>query len=58
MKLRPQDMKKKDLHELFVSTMLPRPIAFVSTVSEEGIFNLAPLQFFYSALLEATNNWV
>jgi flavin reductase (DIM6/NTAB) family NADH-FMN oxidoreductase RutF len=46
MKLRPQDMKKKDLHELFVSTMLPRPIAFVSTVSEEGIFNLAPFSFF------------
>jgi len=46
MRLRPQDMKKKDLHELFVSTMLPRPIAFVSTVSEEGIFNLAPFSFF------------
>jgi len=46
MKIKPQDLEKKDLHELFVSTMLPRPIAFVSTVSQEGIFNLAPFSFF------------
>lgn len=46
MKLNPQKLNKKDLHELFISAVLPRPIAFVSTVGRDGIFNLAPFSFF------------
>ena len=36
----------QDSHELLASAILPRPIAFVSTVGEDGIFNLAPFSFF------------
>ena len=32
-----------------VGVIVPRPIAFVSTVSPEGIYNLAPFSFFTGA---------
>lgn len=35
-----------DLHQYLVSAVAPRPIAFASTVSEEGLPNLAPYSFF------------
>jgi flavin reductase (DIM6/NTAB) family NADH-FMN oxidoreductase RutF len=34
------------LHQILVSTVAPRPIAFVSTLSEDGTSNLAPYSFF------------
>lgn len=46
MKINPADMNKKDLHELFVSAVVPRPIAFVSSIGNDGVFNLAPFSFF------------
>jgi len=46
MKFDPKSLNKRDLHELFANTILPRPIAFVSTIGEDGIFNLAPFSFF------------
>ena len=33
-------------YRLLTSTVVPRPIAFVSTVSGEGVLNLAPFSFF------------
>lgn len=42
MKIRPRDLNQDALHELFMSAVLPRPIAWVSTIGEEGINNLAP----------------
>ncbi len=33
-------------YKLLISSVVPRPIAFVSTVSPEGVFNLAPFSFF------------
>lgn len=35
-----------DLYRLLIGTVLPRPIAFVSTVGPDGVFNLAPFSFF------------
>lgn len=35
-----------DIYKLMVGAIVPRPIAFVSTVSPEGIRNLAPFSFF------------
>lgn len=35
-----------DLHQYLVSTVAPRPIAFVSTVDKDGRPNLAPYSFF------------
>jgi flavin reductase (DIM6/NTAB) family NADH-FMN oxidoreductase RutF len=46
MKIDPQGMRKRDLHELLLSAVLPRPIAFVSTTGEDGVFNLAPYSCF------------
>jgi flavin reductase (DIM6/NTAB) family NADH-FMN oxidoreductase RutF len=40
------NLSKRDLHELFMSAILPRPIAWVSTVGENGVFNLAPFSAF------------
>lgn len=36
----------KDLHQLLVGSVAPRPIAFVSTVDQHGTSNLAPYSFF------------
>ena len=46
MKISPASLTKGDLHELLMSAVLPRPIAFVSTTDEAGIFNLAPFSCF------------
>jgi flavin reductase (DIM6/NTAB) family NADH-FMN oxidoreductase RutF len=35
-----------EAHELLVGAVLPRPIAFVSTVGEDGVYNLAPFSYF------------
>lgn len=46
MKIVPANLTKRDSHELFMSAIVPRPIAFVSTVGEDGVFNLAPFSAF------------
>jgi flavin reductase (DIM6/NTAB) family NADH-FMN oxidoreductase RutF len=48
MKIDPSQLDWKDAHELLVGAVLPRPIAFVSTVGEDGVNNLAPFSFFTS----------
>lgn len=46
MKIDPADLDWKGSHQLFVSAVVPRPIAFVSTLGEDGIYNLAPFSDF------------
>ncbi len=46
MKINPANLDYRDSHELLVGAIVPRPIAFVSTVGEDGIFNVAPFSFF------------
>jgi len=36
----------RDMAKLMVGVVLPRPIAFVSTLSAQGVLNLAPFSFF------------
>jgi len=36
----------KDVYRLLTSAVIPRPIAFVSTVSAAGVLNLAPMSYF------------
>jgi flavin reductase (DIM6/NTAB) family NADH-FMN oxidoreductase RutF len=36
----------KDCHDLLVCAVLPRPIAFVSTIGANGVHNLAPFSYF------------
>ena len=42
----PQNTPQKDLHQFILGTVAPRPIAFVSSIDENGINNLAPYSFF------------
>ena len=39
-------LRPREAYALLISTILPRPIAWVSTVSPEGRGNLAPFSFF------------
>lgn len=40
------DLTTKDVYKLLSGSVVPRPIAWVSTVSREGVRNLAPFSFF------------
>lgn len=44
--LDPTDLHIKDLHQFIVGAIAPRPIAFASTIDENGVPNLAPYSFF------------
>ncbi len=42
----PQAHTPRDIYKVMVGAIVPRPIAFVSTISPDGIRNLAPFSFF------------
>lgn len=42
----PDKHSLKEVHNLLLSGVSPRPIALVSTISEDGVDNLAPFSFF------------
>lgn len=44
--INPGEIPTHDLHQFLLGTVAPRPIAFVSTLSEDGQPNLAPYSFF------------
>jgi len=44
--LNPQELLVPELHQYLLGSVGPRPIAFVSTIDEEGNVNLAPYSFF------------
>ncbi len=46
MKLDPQSLAVRDRYLLMIATILPRPIAWVATISPDGKTNLAPFSFF------------
>ena len=46
MQLDPSVMPQQSVYKLLIGCVVPRPIAWVSTVSAEGIYNLAPFSFF------------
>ncbi|MFD0698849.1 flavin reductase family protein [Paenibacillus sp. GCM10027628] len=46
MKIDPSALAWKDAYKLLTGSVLPRPIAFVSTIDPEGNANLAPFSFF------------
>lgn len=46
MKVEPSTLAWKDSYKLLIGSILPRPIAFVSTLSKDGKANLAPFSFF------------
>lgn len=46
MKINPKEIPTRDFHQYLLGSVAPRPIAFVSTMSEDGVPNLAPYSFF------------
>jgi len=42
----PGDIPVRDFHQFLLGSVAPRPIAFVSTINEDGVANLAPYSFF------------
>lgn len=46
MEIKPETLEWKDAYKLLVGSVLPRPIAFVTSISEDGVVNAAPFSFF------------
>jgi flavin reductase (DIM6/NTAB) family NADH-FMN oxidoreductase RutF len=46
MEIKPETLEWKDAYKLLVGSVLPRPIAFVTSISETGVVNAAPFSFF------------
>lgn len=46
MEVDPLKMDEERLYKLFMGCVVPRPIAWVSTVDQNGIMNIAPFSFF------------
>lgn len=46
MEIDPEQIAQADRYKLLIGCVVPRPIAFVSTVSLDGRLNLAPFSFF------------
>ncbi|MEQ8843404.1 MAG: flavin reductase family protein [Phycisphaerales bacterium] len=46
MEFTPAELHAADRYKLLIGMIVPRPIAFVSTISPEGKTNLAPFSFF------------
>ncbi|KGR79317.1 flavin reductase family protein [Ureibacillus manganicus] len=44
--INPKDISERDSYKLMIGTIIPRPIAFVTTKSEEGVINGAPFSYF------------
>ena len=42
----PDDLPPRDAYRLMLSVIVPRPIAWVSTIGANGTHNLAPFSFF------------
>jgi flavin reductase (DIM6/NTAB) family NADH-FMN oxidoreductase RutF len=49
MTIDPKVTEPANIYKVMVGSIIPRPIAFVSTISREGILNLAPFSFFTGA---------
>jgi flavin reductase (DIM6/NTAB) family NADH-FMN oxidoreductase RutF len=45
----PAATEPRNVYKLMVAAIVPRPIAFVSTIGADGILNLAPFSFFTAA---------
>ncbi len=44
--INPQELGNKDRYKLITGSIVPRPIAWVSTMNEKGNLNLAPFSYF------------
>jgi len=44
--INPKEISTAELHQILLGTVAPRPIAFVSSVNPNSVYNLAPYSFF------------
>ncbi|WP_372631388.1 flavin reductase family protein [Cohnella sp.] len=44
--LDPADLSERDSYKLLIGSVIPRPIAFVTTLSKSGVLNAAPYSYF------------
>ncbi|MBO9599964.1 MAG: flavin reductase family protein, partial [Cohnella sp.] len=42
----PADLSERDNYKLLIGSIIPRPIAFVTTLSPQGVVNAAPYSYF------------
>ena len=42
----PQQLKPSEMYRFLIEAIVPRPIAFVSTLGSDGLVNLAPFSYF------------
>jgi flavin reductase (DIM6/NTAB) family NADH-FMN oxidoreductase RutF len=44
--LDPQALSSGAMYQFMISTIIPRPIAFVATIGDDGVLNVAPFSYF------------
>ncbi len=45
MEINPNDLAVKNVYKLLTGSVIPRPIGWISTISKDGVHNLAPYSF-------------
>lgn len=45
-RINPEEISERENYKLMTGTVIPRPIALVTTLSEEGVLNAAPFSYF------------
>jgi hypothetical protein len=46
LRLDPDDLSRREAYQLMIGTIVPRPIAWIGSISKAGVVNQAPLSFF------------
>ena len=46
MQFDPQELEQTAIYKLLTGAVIPRPIGWISSISLDGIYNLAPFSFF------------
>ena len=46
MQFNPDDLERSAIYKLLTGSIIPRPIGWISSISEDGINNLAPFSYF------------
>ncbi|WP_370543177.1 hypothetical protein [Geomicrobium sp. JCM 19055] len=49
----PTELSTQEMYKLMIGSVVPRPIAWVSSRSKDGVSNLAPFSFFLPLLQES-----
>lgn len=52
MQIDPATLPRKDMYKILIGTVVPRPIAWVSSLNPDGVPNLAPFSYFNIAAIE------